>query len=252
MPRVLTFIYGAASYTLTLGVSLYIVGFLANFAVPKGIDSGADGPLGRAIFVNVLLVGLFGIQHSTMARPTFKKWWTQRIPEPMERSTYALASNFALIGLFWLWQPMSGVLWDVQNPVGRMLVYSLFVCGLMAILVTTFLINHFDLFGLRQAWLYLRGKEYSSLGFVTPGPYRRIRHPLYVGWMTAIWAAPTMTAGHLLFALGMTAYIFVGIWLEERNLIEQFGETYANYRRQTPMFIPRLFKKPAANSRTPQ
>ena len=193
-----------------------------------------------AALINTLLIALFGVQHTVMARPTFKKWWTRFVPEPIERSTYVLFTNAALILLFWQWQPMGGIVWDVANPLGRAVLYGLFAFGWLTVLVTTFLINHFDLFGLRQVWLYLRGKRYTNLGFKMPGPYRIVRHPLYVGWLTAFWATPTMTAAHLLFAVGMTIYILVAIQFEERNLVEYFGQQYEDYRRRVPMFVPRL------------
>jgi protein-S-isoprenylcysteine O-methyltransferase Ste14 len=175
-----------------------------------------------------------------MARPAFKRWWTRIVPEPAERSTYVLASSLALLLLFWQWRPIGGVVWQVEHPVVAAALYGLFAVGWLTVLVTTFLINHFDLFGLRQVWFYLRGEPYRPLGFVTPGPYRHVRHPLYVGWLFAFWATPTMTAAHLLFAIMTTAYILIAIQLEERDLVDIFGERYAQYRRSVPMLVPRV------------
>lgn len=240
MKRIAVFVYGVLVYAMFLGVFLYLAGFVGNLLVPTALDGPAQGPLGVALLVNAALVALFGVQHSVMARPWFKRWLTRYIPVAAERSTYVLMTNLALIVLFWQWRPMGGVIWDVQDPVGRGVLYGLFACGWVIVLVTTFLINHFDLFGLRQVWLYLRGRRYTHLGFVTPGPYRYIRHPLYVGWLIAFWATPTMTAAHLVFAAGLTAYIVIAIVYEERDLIAHHGSAYAAYRSRTPMFIPRL------------
>jgi protein-S-isoprenylcysteine O-methyltransferase Ste14 len=240
------FLYGALTYLIFLGVFLYALGFMANLLVPKSIDVG-DSPLALpAIVINLGLLGLFALQHSVMARPTFKQWWTRYVPQSIERSTYVLASNICLIALFVLWQPMTTMVWDVQNTVGRVALWALFAFGWGLVLVTTFLINHFDLFGLRQVWLRWRGKPYTEVGFVQPAVYRLVRHPLYVGWMIAFWATPTMTVGHLVFAVVTTAYMLVAIRLEERNLIEQHGEKYLRYRRSTPMLIPVPRRKPAS------
>lgn len=252
MKRILVFAYGLANYIVFLGTFLYLAGFLGNLLVPRSIDAPAEGPLWSAILINTLLIGLFALQHTGMARPTFKRWWTKLVPEPIERSTYVLFTNVALIVLYWQWRPMGGVVWEVTNPTGRAVAWALFAFGWLTVLVTTFLINHFDLFGLRQVWLYLRGKPYTYLGFRMPGPYRMVRHPLYVGWITAFWATPTMTVAHLAFALGMTAYILVAIRFEERNLVEYHGESYANYRREVPMLIPRLGRGKPRGERTTQ
>lgn len=230
--------YGVICYLLFFGTFLYAFGFIGNLFVPKSIDSGATVPLWTALLINSALLGLFAMQHSVMARPGFKKFLTQIIPTAAERSTYVLLSSVCLILLFTQWQPMGGVIWDVQNPIGQAVLYTLFVFGWLLVLITTFLINHFDLFGLRQVWLYLRGKAYQPLRFVTPGPYKYVRHPLYVGWLFAFWATPLMTAAHLVFAVATTAYILVAIQLEERDLIEVHGESYKNYRRHVPMLIP--------------
>jgi protein-S-isoprenylcysteine O-methyltransferase Ste14 len=241
MKRWLVLLYGVANYLLFLGVFLYAVGFIGGFAVPRGIDRPVSSPLLEAVAVNLLLLLLFGLQHSVMARPAFKQWWTRLVPTPIERSTYVLFSNLALGLLFWQWRPMGGIVWDVQQPALRAGVWCLFGAGWLIVLLSTALINHFDLFGLRQVWLYFRGRSYTSLPFATPGLYRLVRHPLYVGWLTVFWAVPTMGLAHLAFAAGMTAYILIAIRFEERDLSGFYGERYEAYRRHVPMFIPRLF-----------
>jgi protein-S-isoprenylcysteine O-methyltransferase Ste14 len=237
MSRVVAFVYGAVAYVVFFGTFLYAIGFIGNLVVPKSLDSAPVGPLGTSLMINLALLALFAVQHSVMARPAFKRMWTRIVPEPVERSTYVLASSLALILLFWLWRPLGGVVWDVQHSVGRALLYGGFAFGWLLVLVSTFLINHFDLFGLRQVWLHLRGRPYRPLVFRTPGPYRLVRHPLYVGWLFAFWATPTMTVTHLLFAAMTTAYILVAIRLEERDLVAAHPE-YASYRERVPMLIP--------------
>jgi methanethiol S-methyltransferase len=243
MQRLLVFVFGVISYALFVGTFLYGIGFVGNLVVLRSIDSAPTGPLWSALLINTGLLLVFAVQHSVMARPGFKQWWTRFVPEPMERSIYVLFSSLALLLLFWQWRPMGGIVWDVQSPAGRAVLSSLFGFGWLTVLVTTFLINHFDLFGLRQVWLYLRGKPYTHLHFATPGPYRHVRHPLYVGWLTAFWATPTMSVAHLLFALGTTAYILIAIRLEERDLLDFHGEAYAEYRRNVPMLVPGLSRK---------
>jgi methanethiol S-methyltransferase len=240
MSRWLVFIYGLIAYVMFLGVFLYAVGFLGNFGVPRSIDSGEPGPLSTAILIDSLLLAVFAVQHSVMARPAFKHWLTKFIPRPAERSTYVLASNLALILLFWQWRPIEGTIWSVTHPAAQAVLYSLFAFGWLTVFVTTCLISHFDLFGLRQVWFYLRGEEYRPVPFSMPGPYRFVRHPLYVGWLFAFWATPTMTIAHLVFAIGTTAYILVAIQFEERDLLAAHGENYAAYRRSVPMLVPRL------------
>jgi protein-S-isoprenylcysteine O-methyltransferase Ste14 len=237
MNRLLVFAYGLLSYSLFVVTYLYAAGFVGNLLVPKSLDSPPTAPLGTALLINVGLLGLFAIQHSVMARPWFKRALTRFVPQAAERSTYVLASSLALMLLFWQWSPLGGVIWDVHNPVPRAALYAFFAFGWLLVLVTTFLINHFDLFGLRQVWLHLIGREYQPLPFVTPGPYRLIRHPLYLGWLFAFWATPTMTVTHLLFAVATTAYIFIAIQFEEHDLIDAHPE-YAEYRRRVPMIVP--------------
>lgn len=236
--RLAIFAYGAAAYVLFLGVFLYAVGFVGNFGVPRTVDGEPRVPFGLALAIDLLLLGLFALQHSIMARPAFKRWWTRIVPPAAERSTYVLFTNVALILLFWQWEPLGGSIWRVESPVWRGVLWGLCACGWLLVLVTTFLINHFDLFGLRQVWLHLRGRPYTPLRFVTPGPYRLVRHPLYVGWLLAFWCTPTMTAAHLVFALATTAYILIAIQFEERDLLAYHGRDYAEYRRQVPMLIP--------------
>ena len=238
MKRFAVLMFGVSVYAMFLGVFLYAVGFVGNFLVPTRLDAVAEVPWAQALMINLLLLTLFAVQHSVMARPWFKNGWTRFIPEPMERSTYVLFTNFVMIVLFWQWQPMGGSVWDVQQPWARVASYGVFACGWLTVLVTTFLINHFDLFGLRQVWLYFRGQHYTSLEFTTPGPYRFVRHPMYIGWLMAFWATPTMTAAHLMFAVGITAYILTAIYFEERDLVRFLGQDYADYRKNVPMLIP--------------
>ena len=237
--RLLAFAYGSFAYVLFLGTYLYAIGFIGNFAGPTRLDSSAQGPFAQALVINLLLLGLFAVQHSVMARPAFKAVWTRLVPKPVERSTYVLFSSLALILMFALWQPMGVAIWNVENPALRVLLNGLMATGFFIVLVATFLINHFDLFGMRQVWLYLRGREYTPLRFKTPLFYKYVRHPLYVGWLLAFWAAPTMTVAHLVFAVMTTAYILVAIQFEERDLITLHGKDYVRYRREVPMLIPR-------------
>jgi methanethiol S-methyltransferase len=238
--RILFFLYGSLSYVLFLGTFLYAIGFIGNFGVPRTLDGVASAPLGISLAIDVLLLTVFAVQHSVMARKWFKEWWTRMVPKPLERSTYVLFSSVALIALFALWQPLGGVVWSVEDPAGRLVLRGLFAFGWALVLVSTFLINHFDLFGMRQVWLYLMGRPYTTLRFGTPGPYRLVRHPLYVGWLFAFWMTPVMTFAHLLFSIATTAYILLAIQLEERDLVREHGESYEEYRRSVPMLIPSI------------
>jgi len=237
MGRFTAFVYGLFCYVLFLVTFLYAVGFLGNFGVPKSIDSGAQLPFVQALAINAALLGLFAVQHSVMARQWFKALWTRIVPVPVERSTYVLFSSVALIVLFWKWAPMGGTIWSLESGAGRMVLNTLFAIGWLTVLAATFLIDHFDLFGLSQVWAYLRKRAYKAPGFRTPGMYRYVRHPLYVGWLLVFWSAPTMTAAHLVFALATTAYIMIAIQLEERDLARMHGQ-YAEYRRRVPMLLP--------------
>ena len=240
MKRLAVLLYGITSYAIFFATFLYAVGFLANAFVPKSIDSGTAGPAGWAILINLALLGVFALQHSVMARIEFKRWWTRMVSAPIERSTYVLASSLAMILLFWGWQPVDGVVYSIDTEIGRTLMTVIFGCGVALVLYSTLLIDHFDLFGLRQAVLYFRGIEYSEKNFVTPSLYNYVRHPLYVGWFVTFWATPDMTFGHLFMAIGTTAYILVAIVFEERDLVRMLGSEYRIWRDSTPKFIPTL------------
>jgi protein-S-isoprenylcysteine O-methyltransferase Ste14 len=235
--RITAFVYGVVSYLAFLATFLYAVGFIGNFVVPKSIDSGRQLPLMQALAINTALLGLFAVQHSVMARQWFKRAWTRIVPVPVERSTYVLFSSLALLLLFWKWQPIGVVVWSVKSASGQLAIQFLYALGWLTVLVATFLINHFDLFGLRQVWLYLSGRPYTALKFRTPGLYQLVRHPLYVGWLLVFWSAPVMTAAHLVFAIATTGYILIAIQMEERDLARLHTE-YAEYRRRVPMLVP--------------
>jgi methanethiol S-methyltransferase len=238
--RVLALTYGVISYAIFFVSFLYLIGFVANAVVPKSIDSGVPASFGWALLVNVGLIALFGLQHSVMARPAWKRELTRIVPKSVERSTYVLASSAVLVLLLWQWQPMPTVLFSVENPIGWAALTGLYFAGYGIVLYSTFLIDHFDLFGLRQVFLRAMGRTYTEKRFMTPALYRKIRHPLYVGWIITFWATPSFTVGHLVFASLMTAYILVAIPFEERDLAAQLGAPYQRWRDSTPAFIPRL------------
>jgi protein-S-isoprenylcysteine O-methyltransferase Ste14 len=250
MTRLLVLGYGAVSYGVFFATFLYLIGFLSGLVVPKSVDSGAAGPIGTAVLVNTLLLALFGVQHSVMARPRFKAWWTRFVPQSIERSTYVLASSAVLIATYVFWQPIPATVWEIESGVARAAVTALFFGGVGLVLFSTFLIDHFDLFGLRQVVLYFRKRAYSEKRFVMPILYRFIRHPLYVGWFITFWATPTMSAGHFLLALVMSAYTLIAIPMEERDLEALHGESYRQWRESTPAFVPRLGTRNATPSPT--
>lgn len=232
--------YGAMSYIVGMASLVYMIGWLINLIVPRSIDSPSNGSMGAALAINAALFMTFGLQHSVMARPKFKTWFTKLIPEAIERSTYVMLSGVTLLAVMLLWQPMGIAIWNVENAIGRAALFVLYGVGWAILVGATFALNHFDLFGLRQVWYAFRGSERKHLDFATPGPYRMVRHPIYVGWILLAWATPTMTLAHLAFALATTAYILFAIRYEERDLIAFHGKAYTDYRERTPMLVPGL------------
>ena len=237
MKRSAAMIYGVFCYAMFNGVFLYSVGFIGNFGVPTALDGPTRTSLPRALAINGLLLAIFVLQHSGMARPAFKRWWTKLVPQPIERSTYVLFSNLAMILMFVFWEPLGGSVWVVQHQAARIAILALYGVGWLTVLYSTMLLNHFELFGLRQAYLYWRGRPYEPLPFNEPSLYRYVRHPLYVGWLLVIWCTNTMTWSHLLFAVGASLYILAAIQLEERDLETALPE-YAAYKRRVPMLVP--------------
>jgi methanethiol S-methyltransferase len=236
--RIVAFLYGVVTYVFFFVTFLYAIGFVEGMVVPKTIDSGAPGPAMQALIVNLVLMSIFAVQHSLMARPQFKRWWTKLVPPSVERTTYVLLASLALALLIWQWQPLPAVMWQIADARVAMAVTALSLAGWLIVLTSTFLINHFELFGLHQVTNNLSGRPMPVPRFRTPLFYGFVRHPIYLGFIIAFWAAPTMTAGHLLFAAVTTAYIFVGIWLEERDLVDVFGDQYRQYRKRVAMLVP--------------
>jgi methanethiol S-methyltransferase len=244
MGRLIAFFYGLASYLVFFVTFLYAVGFVSGLVVPKTIDSGIAGSMAEALIVNLLLMTLFAVQHSVMARKQFKQWWTQYVPKSVERSTYVLFASLALVLLFWQWRPMPNVVWQVSDPTLANFITGVSMLGWLLVLTSSFLINHFELFGLHQVVNNLAGRAMAEPRFKTPVLYKVVRHPIYLGFIIAFWVAPVMSVGHLLFAAVTTAYIFVGIMLEERDLIDLFGDEYRRYRDRVGMLVPFLGKSP--------
>ena len=242
MGRGIAFLYGVVCYGIFFLSFLYLIGFLGNLLVPRSIDVGPIASISTAFLINFALIALFGIQHTVMARPGFKEKWTKIVPKSVERSTYVLISSLILILLYWQWRPMTGVIWEAEAVWAQNILLAVFYGGFLLVLLSTFVIDHFDLFGLRQVWFNLRQKEYTSSGFKVTFFYKFVRHPLYVGWIMSFWGTPRMTTGHLLFALGMTAYILIAIRYEERDLVKFLGDDYARYREKVPMLIPKFGK----------
>jgi len=238
MAGLVAFLYGIVAYLVFLASNLYAIGFVGNFFVPNSIDAGVSPPVAEALTINTLLLGLFAIQHSVMARQGFKRWWTRLVPACVERSTYVLIASLVLLLLYWQWRPIPNLVWTVENPIGIAALHAIFWLGWGMSLLSTFLISHFELFGLSQVFARLRSRVLPPRAFTTPFLYRRVRHPLYLGFLLAFWATPVMTVGHLLFAGATTAYILVAIQLEERDLIQYFGDQYRRYRNEVTMLIP--------------
>jgi protein-S-isoprenylcysteine O-methyltransferase Ste14 len=238
MARIAAVIYGFVAYALFFVTFLYAVGFVGNLVVPRSIDAPAGAFSPVALVIDALLLGLFAIQHSGMARQGFKRVWTKMIPPPVERSTYVLIASLCLDLMYWQWRPMNEAIWSVHNSIGAGVLQALFFLGWLIVLASTFMVSHFDLFGLRQVTLFMKGKQYTPVGFKSPMLYKFVRHPIYLGFLIAFWATPSMTLGHLVFSLATTGYILLAIQLEEKDLTATFGTAYEQYREQTSMLVP--------------
>ena len=237
MNRFLQLLYALVAYVFFLAAFLYLIGFVGNLFVPKMIDSGTQGPWQVSLIIDLALIGIFALQHTVMARPAFKRWWTKIIPDSIERSTYVVASNFALVLLFWQWRPLSMTIWELDG-VAAQIMFGIFGFGWLVVLISTFMLSHFELFGLTQAYAGFRGRVAGAIPFHTPMLYSLVRHPIMLGFIIAFWVAPVMSLGHFVFAAGSTLYILVALYFEERDLLSLFGEDYAAYRKRVPMLIP--------------
>ena len=242
MGKFIAFLYGIIAYVVFLASFLYAIGFVGNIIVPKSVDSGMAGPLTESFLINALLLGLFAVQHSVMARPAFKNWWTKIVPKSVERSTYVIIASLLLFLMYWQWRPMTASIWNLEGT-ASMIVSVIFWIGWVIVLVSTFIINHFDLFGLRQVYMNLKSKELTPLDFKTSLFYKYVRHPIMLGFIIAFWATPQMSMGHLFFAIMTTGYILVGIYFEEKDLVSFYGDTYKDYKNQVSMLIPLPKKK---------
>ncbi|MDT5116584.1 MAG: methanethiol S-methyltransferase [Mycobacterium sp.] len=238
MSRYFAICYGAVAYLLFLVSFVYAIGFVGNIWVPRSVDHALSAPVGQAVLIDVLLLGVFAVQHSVMARPAFKSWWTRFVPPSIERSTYVVLASGALLLLYWQWRTLPDVVWDVNLPAARVALWALFWLGWATVFFSSFMVNHFDLFGLRQVYLAWRGKPYRDLDFRVRYLYRLVRHPLMLGFLVAFWSTPTMTAGHLLFTVATTGYILVAVQLEEHDLVASLGDQYCAYRREVPALLP--------------
>lgn len=242
MQRILAASYALGAYLVFLGTFLYAIAFVGDLPVPKTLETGPAAPVPVALFIDACLLTVFAVQHSLMARPAFKRWWTRFVPRAVERSTYVLFASAALLLIYWQWRPIAMPIWTVSDPIAATVLQGVFWAGWLLVLTSTFLINHFELFGLHQVWAFVRRRELPTATFKTPSLYKYVRHPIYLGFLLAFWATPTMSAGHLLFAIATTGYILLGIWFEERDLIAHFGARYRRYREQVGMLWPRLPK----------